>query len=157
MWDRYWDWTLDVQSGKRMEEWPIFDPVTGLGGNGPFVPLTSQENPNGIIRTGGGCVANGPFTYPNFVLNLGPSKDVNQTNAHCLTRDFAPTLATKNLAQSVVDYVMAAKDFGHFTRRIENVPSYDVPTIHGGGHFAVGGVLGTIANAYNSPGGTYNI
>lgn len=147
----YWDWTIDTKSGKRMDDWPVFDAATGLGGNGPFIPLTKKENPFGLIRTGGGCVRDGPFTWPNFVLNLGPTKDTSKTNPHCLTRDFAPTLAAFNLLESVVDETMSQPDFGSFTRRVESVPSFTVPTIHGGGHFSVGGVLGSISNAYNSP------
>lgn len=138
-----------------MEDWPLFDAKTGLGGNGPYISLTKEENPFGIVRTGGGCVKNGPFTWPNFTLNLGPSNDTSINNPHCLTRDFAPTLAATNLLQSVVDGIMKAPDFGRFTKAVESVPSFDVPTIHGGGHFGVGGVLGSLGNAYNSPAGMY--
>lgn len=55
--------------------------------------------------------------------------------------------------QSLVDVVLATSDYTAFARAIENVPTFDQPNIHGSGHFGVGGALGTIGDAYNSPGG----
>lgn len=54
----------------------------------------------------------------------------------------------------LVDSVLAQKDYTSFARAIENVPSFDLPNIHGSGHFGVGGAQGTMGNAANSPGGT---
>lgn len=54
----------------------------------------------------------------------------------------------------LVGEVLAQKDYTAFAKRVENVPSFDEPNVHGSGHFGVGGVLGTIGNAANSPGGT---
>ena len=39
-------------------------------------------------------------------------------------------------------------------RAIEDIPSFSQPNIHESGRFGAGGVLGTIGNAANSPGGT---
>lgn len=55
--------------------------------------------------------------------------------------------------QALVDHVLSQSDYTSFAFAIENVPSFDQPNIHGSGHFGVGGVLGTIGDAYNSPGG----
>lgn len=55
--------------------------------------------------------------------------------------------------QVLVDHVLSQPDYTSFAFAIENVPSFDQPNIHGSGHFGVGGVLGTIGDAYNSPGG----
>lgn len=52
----------------------------------------------------------------------------------------------------LVAKVLAQPDYTSFARAIENVPSFDQPNIHGSGHFGVGGVLGHIGNAANSPG-----
>jgi tyrosinase len=52
----------------------------------------------------------------------------------------------------LVQKVLAQKDCTSFARQIENVRSFAEPSIHGSGHFGVGGVLGTIGNALNSPG-----
>ena len=54
---------------------------------------------------------------------------------------------------ALVESVLAQEDYTSFTRAIENVPTFDQSNIHGSGHFGVGGVLGTIGNAANSPGG----
>lgn len=149
----YWDWLKDAESDKPMEQWPIFDPATGFGGNGPYIELTPEQNLLGIEgRTGGGCVSNGPFTSDKFSLALGPGTDYNVTNAHCLTRDFAPPVVKDNLVRWVWDEVLTQPDYGHFARRLEALPSWDMKNVHGGGHFGVGGVLGSMGDAYNSPG-----
>jgi tyrosinase len=130
-----------------MTEWEIFDPVTGFGGDGPFIEIKPEQNPLGIeYRTGGGCVKDGPFTEDKFKLNLGPTSDYSITNPHCLTRDFAPDIARTNLIRKVWDEVLAQPDYGSFARRLEGIPSWDMKNVHGGGHFGVGGVLGTIGD-----------
>jgi tyrosinase len=55
---------------------------------------------------------------------------------------------------TLVEEVLSQPDYTSFAKQIENLPSFDQPNIHGSGHFGVGGVLGTIGNAANSPGGT---
>ncbi|KAI5842479.1 hypothetical protein DFP73DRAFT_515115 [Morchella snyderi] len=149
----YWDWLIDSQSGIDMASWSIFDPKTGFGGNGPFVEIDESLNFLGIVgRTGGGCVQDGPFTFDKFKLSLGPSHDVNASNPHCLTRDFAEPIALANLVPEVIEEMMSKTTYGAFARRTEGEPSFDVKNVHGGGHFGVGGVLGAIGDAYNSPG-----
>ncbi|KAI5795794.1 hypothetical protein EDC01DRAFT_64775 [Geopyxis carbonaria] len=149
----YWDWLLDTESDVAMPDWEIFSPAHGFGGNGPFVEISPEQNFLGIEdRTGGGCVQDGPFTLDaGFVLNLGPSKNVTVKNPHCLTRDFAPTIAATNLVRSVWDGVLGQPSYKAFARALEAEPSFDVKNVHGGGHFGVGGVLGGIGDAYNSP------
>jgi hypothetical protein len=39
-------------------------------------------------------------------------------------------------------------------RAIEDISGFSRPSIHGSGRFGVGGVLGTIGNTANNPGGT---
>lgn len=87
----------------------------------------------------------GPFTVDQFTVNV--------PTPQCLTRDFTPTIMNSFAQQSLVDVVLATPDYTAFARAIENVPSFDQPNIHGSGHFGVGGALGTIGDAYNSPGG----
>lgn len=87
----------------------------------------------------------GPFAYPDFKINV-PSTG-------CLKRDFTPWIVNYFAQQSLVDHVLSQPDYTSFAFAIENVPSFDQPNIHGSGHFGVGGVLGTIGDAYNSPGG----
>lgn len=149
----YWDWSLDVDtknsSSTAIFETDIFSPTVGFGGNGPYLNATAEQNPFGLTgRTGGGCVQDGPFTYPAFSVNYpdGPK---------CLTRDFIPIIMNTFAAKKNVDVVMATTDYTSFAKAIENEPDFTIPNIHGSGHFGVGGVLGTIGDAYNSPGGKY--
>ncbi|TLD27844.1 Di-copper centre-containing protein [Venturia nashicola] len=145
----YWDWSQDAEPQKpnstKIFQTAIFDPETGFGGNGDYVAPTAAQNPLNITgSTGGGCVKTGPFTPSNFMLNF-PEKD-------CLRRDYNPRIMNTFADPSLVADVLAQKDYTSFARAIENVPSFDQPNIHGSGHFGVGGVLGTIGNAANSPG-----
>lgn len=147
---RYWDWSQDAEpenyNSTKIFQAAIFDPDTGFGGNGDYVKPTAAQNPFNITdSTGGGCVQTGPFTPANFMLNF-PERD-------CLRRDFNPRIMNTFANPALVDNVLAQKDYTSFARAIENVPSFDQPNIHGSGHFGVGGVLGTIGNAANSPGG----
>ncbi|KAF3935704.1 Tyrosinase [Dactylella cylindrospora] len=144
----YWDWEYDNASRLDMAKWSIFNPTTGFGGNGPY---QDGDNPFGIPdRSGGGCVPDGPFAYPKFTVNMGPGESTGY-NPHCLTRDFSrPIMKWGN--QSNINWVWDTPDYGHFTRRLENLPDFTIPNIHGSGHFGVGGALGTIGDAYNSPG-----
>jgi tyrosinase len=147
----YWDWSLDVSStnssSMAVYSNPVFDPITGFGGNGPYLDATAEQNVFGLTgRTGGGCVQDGPFTNSSFMVNY-PGPPV------CLTRDFIPTIMNTFAQQSLVDGVLSQPDYTTFAKAIENVPDFNYPNIHGSGHFGVGGVLGTIGDAYNSPGG----
>lgn len=147
---RYWDWSLDASATNNdstaIYETAIFDPTYGFGGNGPYVEATAEQNPLNITgHTGGGCVMTGPFTYPDFKVNV-PSTG-------CLKRDFTPWIMNYFAQPALVDHVLSQPDYTSFAFAIENVPSFDQPNIHGSGHFGVGGVLGTIGDAYNSPGG----
>ncbi|KAF1849647.1 Di-copper centre-containing protein [Cucurbitaria berberidis CBS 394.84] len=145
----YWDWSLDAEpqnlTSTKAFHSAIFNPHDGFGGNGNFVAPTPEKNPLNITGgTGGGCVTNGPFAPPRFMLNF-PNHD-------CLRRDFIPRIMNSFADPKLVQKVLAQKDYTSFARAIENIPSFDEPNIHGSGHFGVGGVLGTIGNAANSPG-----
>ena len=97
-------------------------------------------------RTGGGCVADGPFTPPAFHIN------VNQTAPSCLKRDFVPSVMNWFAEPPNVEYVLEQPDYTAFAFALEGVPNFSQPNIHGSGHFGVGGALGTMGNQYNSPG-----
>lgn len=68
----YWDWTLDSSS---LSASPVFDPVTGFGGDG---------DPDGPITVGktGRCVVDGPFAGIQALWY-----DVKYQR-HCLSRGF---------------------------------------------------------------------
>jgi tyrosinase len=58
-------------------------------------------------------------------------------------------------APSLVTEVNSKPDYTTWARAVENVPDFNFPNLHGSGHFGIGGVLGTMGDAYNSPGGMY--
>lgn len=132
-------------------ETEIFDSEYGFGGNGkPFLPATAAENSfNLTSRTGGGCVQDGPFRKDKFFLNVGQPKG----QSDCLRRDWIPWIMNYFARQSLIDHVESQPDYTSFARALENIPSFNHPNIHGGGHFGVGGVLGTLGNSAHSPGG----
>jgi tyrosinase len=125
----YWDWTLDSTPAKFLGS-PVFDPVYGFGGNGPLTTpynASANEVPG---RTGGGCVADGPFT--NMTVHLGPFTSLSR-NDQCLKRDFAPEYAVKYLAREKLDEVLAQAEYGWFARTLEGGTSFDESQIHAGG------------------------
>ncbi|KAF1935366.1 Di-copper centre-containing protein [Clathrospora elynae] len=145
----YWDWSLDAEpqnpNSTRVFDSDIFNPQTGFGGNGNKIKPTPEQNTFNITEgTGGGCVQTGPFVETNFIINL-PTKG-------CLRRDFIPSIMNTFADPKLVANVMAQPDYTSWAKEVEGVPSFDVPDIHGSGHFGVGGVLGTAGNAANSPG-----
>ncbi|EPS37102.1 hypothetical protein H072_9325 [Dactylellina haptotyla CBS 200.50] len=109
----YWDWEYDNASGLDMAKWSIFSSTTGFGGNGPY---KTGDNPFGIPdRSGGGCVPDGPFTYPGFKVNMGPGNSTGLGyNPHCLTRDFSrPLMKWGN--QTGINWVWDTANYGQFT------------------------------------------
>jgi tyrosinase len=145
----YWDWTLDVTSVCKFGKSPVFDPVFGFGGNGPWVP-SDGANPGMDVpgRTGGGCVKNGPFK--DMVVNLGPQGDLSG-NPRCLKRDFSPSFAHRYLGMNQTKLTLDQPDYGTFDRVVEGGPSFDASGVHGGGHYSVGGTFGQMGDLYTSP------
>ncbi|RPA76940.1 Di-copper centre-containing protein [Ascobolus immersus RN42] len=148
----YWDWTKDAETmpGKSMSQFDIFSGVDGFGGNGPWVETTPEQNWMGINdRTGGGCVTDGPFV--NMTLNVGPGADYSTRNPHCLIRDFAPEKFKDNVGQDTINEVIQHKKYEDFAWRLEGLPGWSMKNFHGGGHFGVGGLLGSMGDSNNSP------
>ncbi|KAF2032406.1 Di-copper centre-containing protein [Setomelanomma holmii] len=143
----YWDWTLDSSASKFIAS-PVFDAVSGFGGNGP---LTSPYNASANEvpgRTGGGCVPSGPFS--NMTVHLGPFASLAR-NDQCLKRDFAPDYAVTYLSKANVDKVLNQLDYGWMARTLEGGTSFDQSKIHAGGHFGVGGTFGQMGDPFASP------
>ncbi|KAK4222129.1 tyrosinase [Podospora fimiseda] len=142
----YWDWTLDAAD---LTSSPVFDPVTGFGGNGPFVATVPGpfEVPG---RTGGGCVVDGPWAGINDVVHLGPG-DSYTYNPQCLKRDLSPYFAGRYLGMNQTLLTLAEEDFGWFNTRVEGFPSFEASGVHGGGHYGVGGTLGQMGDLFVSP------
>ena len=141
----YWNWTLDSGPGKDVRDSPLFDPVTGLGGNGqPGVPLppprdTRVDMPGG---TGGGCVLDGPFV--KLTCNVGPGDSLTYS-PRCLSRSFNPTMAIY-MNYSNIEPLADATTFKQFDFIAEATPSSpDEPlsgafkTSHAAAHLFIGG------------------
>ncbi|KAK0657072.1 hypothetical protein B0T16DRAFT_400842 [Cercophora newfieldiana] len=146
----YWDWTLDTPASNFANS-PVFDALTGFGGNGPFLPT----DPNSFFppvpgRTGGGCVETGPFAGIPDLVHLGPSASVTY-DPQCLKRDFSPYFAARYLGMNQTQLTLSQPDFGWFARIVEGGPDYELSGVHGGGHYGVGGSLGQMGNLYLSP------
>ncbi|RYP40396.1 hypothetical protein DL767_001751 [Monosporascus sp. MG133] len=76
----YWDWSIDADN-KDMPHSPVFDPVTGFGGDGK---RTGSSEP-GFQR----CVVDGPFANTNLTLAMGwPNMNDPGNRLHCFTREF---------------------------------------------------------------------
>lgn len=76
----YWDWSIDADA-KDMPNSPLFDPITGFGGDGK----RTDSNEPGFQR----CVVDGPFANTNLTLGMGwPDMNVDGDRLHCFTREF---------------------------------------------------------------------
>jgi len=145
----YWDWTLDTPASNYVNS-PVFDPVTGFGGNGPF----EASDPNGFFevpgRTGGGCVSDGPWAGLSDVVHLGPGPNI-EYNPQCLRRDLSPYFAARYLGMNQTALTLSQPDFGWFNAVVDGKPDFEASGVHGGGHYGVGGTLGTMGDLFISP------
>lgn len=144
----YWDWTLDTPA-ERWASSPVFDPVTGFGGNGAYV-AGDPADPSAVPgRTGGGCVTDGPFAGIGDLVHLGPRDRVTY-NPQCLKRDLSPYFAGRYLAMNQTQLTLSQPDFGHFDRVVQGGPSFETSGVHGGGHYGIGGNFGLFSSAWLS-------
>jgi len=93
-------------------------------------------------------VQDGPFTRPNFQVNIGEAE-----GGACLRRDFTPGVFNFFADPAQLERTLAEPTFNDFAHTLEGSRSFAVANIHGSGHFGVGGILGQAGNAANSPGG----
>lgn len=122
---RYWDWSLDAQPNNNLSmaiyETEVFSPTVGFGGNGEYVQLNASVE--GIFadwgRSGGGCVQDGPFTVPNFHVNIGEAN-----GSSCLRRDFLPAVLNMDADAEEVQKVLDQPDFASFDRQMEGEPAF---------------------------------
>ena len=129
---------------------PIFDSMTGFGGDGvpgtytlpSYLPPTSSIMASSFV----GCVLDGPFARGNYTIHLGPGKLIT---SHCLVRGI-DNKYDKFLSSEAVGRAMSQPTFEKFRVELEGTPTVEHPNEHGSGHLVVGGDLG---NLYSSPGG----
>ncbi|PPQ73806.1 hypothetical protein CVT24_007258 [Panaeolus cyanescens] len=147
----YWNWSLDVDNGKKFSESPLFsaDAKIGFGGDGVRGTYVPPEDPTGDNRIVSpdfyhGCVQDGAFA--GLTLQLGPGRNVGP---HCLTRGLDNDVAAATLNSNSVAYALTMPEFESFRTEIEGQPVMDGPRTHDGGHIAIGGEM---SNFYSSPG-----
>ena len=138
----YWNWSLDTEPGMDIRDSPVFDPVTGFGGNGEAGVPPPPAAP-GIFTlpggTGGGCVQDGPFV--KLTLNIGPGESLTY-NPHCVSRSLNPTMGRYLNYSNIAPLAKATtfKEFDYITEATPTSLNQSVPiTFHGAGHWAIGG------------------
>lgn len=122
----YWNWSLDAKPDDRLSttafETEIFSPTTGFGGNGLFVDLPAAEDIfgfNAYGRSGGGCVQDGPFTRPNFQVNIGEPE-----GGSCLRRDFTPGIFNFFADPAQLQRTLDEPTFNDFAHTLEGSRSF---------------------------------
>ncbi|KAF6752466.1 hypothetical protein DFP72DRAFT_1047232 [Ephemerocybe angulata] len=146
----YWNWSIDAEANVPLLESPLFDPVTGFGGNGVSGTYTPPTDPEAEIiifpdalpleEMWKGCVQSGPFNDTSFHLNVGPGRMIT---SHCLVRGMDPRRLPE-LSKANVQRSLDAKSFEDLRLIGEGLGG-----IHNAGHALVGGEM---LNLYSSPG-----
>ncbi|KAK0620774.1 hypothetical protein B0T14DRAFT_587374, partial [Immersiella caudata] len=141
-----WDWTLDTATEAAFLASPVFNKVRGFDGNDAYIPgnLTHPQLP-GLIggppsnlpdHSDGSCLTTGPFA--GFSTFLGP------TIPHYVRRDLSYASLRDFSSAAQVAAAMTLPTFGRF----ELIT--DTQTFQPGGHWAVGGLYGTMTDTYCS-------
>ncbi|KAF8196033.1 tyrosinase [Pholiota molesta] len=143
----YWDWTQDTDSASSIKNAPVFDPITGFGGDGVpgtyVVPQNISADQLVFPEDFRGCVLDGPFA--NYTVPLGPGK--LRTAPHCLTRGIANENSIYINSKAVAN-AMKQPTSALFRAELEGTSNVLIHKLHDGGHFAVGGEM---SNYYSSP------
>ncbi|KAI9146861.1 Tyrosinase ustQ [Paramyrothecium foliicola] len=96
----YWDWSIDSDKKDTINS-PVFDPVTGFGGNGK---RTNSSEP-GFQR----CVVDGPFANSNLTLGMGwPDDNVDDNRLHCFSREFNGGLGLDENGEQILGDMQAS-------------------------------------------------
>jgi tyrosinase len=136
----------------RIHNSPVFDPITGFGGDGVPGTYTLPQNTKDTSFTSSrikptawkGCVGDGPFK--DYILHFGPGKLVTD---HCLTRDIQDD-AARYLTIAAMANATRQPTFELFRLELEGQPHSGVHKMHDSGHNSVSGEM---SNYYSSPGG----
>lgn len=162
----YWDWHRDTpEAGAEWLQSPIFDPISGYGGNGKRVNATTPAGINSTALaalakiipgldlpmmggTGGGCVLDGPFR--NRTLSIGPMGQMTPNNTRCLTRNIDAKMAQTSANSKSMRKVLSAKSMVEFRQWAESgardwslsmkgVSVDSFGSMHAIGHSGIGG------------------
>ncbi|TEB26692.1 Di-copper centre-containing protein [Coprinellus micaceus] len=143
----YWDWTRDDPSLPVLKS-PIFDPVTGFGGDGvpgTYTLPSDPKNESAVLTPFPGaeaffykgCVQDGPFK--DWVVHLGPGRMVTD---HCLVRG-VQEMFRYAYTTAHVEETLQSKTYEEFRIVIDDL----MFGIHGSGLALVGGEM---TNTYSA-------
>ncbi|KAJ2921759.1 hypothetical protein H1R20_g15340, partial [Candolleomyces eurysporus] len=146
----YWDWTRDTNGNTPIQQSPLFDPVTGFGGDGvagTYTPPTDDDGtPFPIIpEFMKGCVQTGPFA--NLVLHVGPGRRFTD---HCLVRGFHEELRP-SLSQPHISNIMSQTTYDNFWNSLDGLPFKPDSRLHDAGHGFTGGDMISFYTSPNDP------
>lgn len=146
----FWDWHQDTaEAGGDWLQSPLFDPVSGYGGNGQRLNVSTLADlvAAAIGGTGGGCVIDGPFQSRK--LSIGPMGQMMPNKTRCLTRNFNIKMAYSSASSKSMRKILSAKSMAEFRQLAETGVHQNWETIQDGidslgsmhniGHFGIGG------------------
>ncbi|RDI87962.1 hypothetical protein Vi05172_g1759 [Venturia inaequalis] len=163
----YWDWHRDTpEAGADWLQSPLFDTVSGYGGNGQRVNASAPAGGIAVGGTGGGCVLDGPFQ--NRTLSIGPMGQMLLNNTRCLTRNFNVKVAYMSASSKSMRKILGAKSMAESRQLAEssvesrramseggNIDSFG--SMHSIGHVGIGGeassltLMSDLFNSINDP------
>lgn len=112
----YWDWSIDADARDTPNS-PLFDPVTGFGGNGK---RTETDEP-GFQR----CVVDGAFANTTLTLGMGwPNVNDRGDRPHCLTREFNSGSGADENGEMIIGDMQAAAYESKVMNTIYGMDSY---------------------------------
>lgn len=131
----YWDYPLYPS----LEDSPIFDgSQTSLGSKGRTTDLCIEEGP-----FSNSTVTFGPFTSI-VTHDITQPSNWQQSDPQCIKRQFRDEALQVNNNQSNIDALLDSPDITTVLRWLNGADllfGFTEKGIHGGGHFAVGGVM----------------
>ncbi|KAK7949525.1 Tyrosinase-like protein orsC [Apiospora saccharicola] len=146
----FWDWTLDTEHDEDLINSPVFDVVTGFGGNGgwiggnfthPAPGMTSPTAPAAAASRTAPSRTCPPFSAPKTTR---PSPPTAPATACAAT--WPPVSLRKMSGKQRVAEAMDLPDYGSWERVTDGV------SLHPGGHWGPGGLYGTMTDLFASPG-----
>ncbi|TFK24177.1 Di-copper centre-containing protein [Coprinopsis marcescibilis] len=143
----FWDWSRDADSSLPLKNSPIFDPVTGFGGDGVPGTYKLPPDPKGESFAGNsnykGCVGDGPFA--GVLVHRGPGKMIT---THCIVRGIDESWRRGVVSTNVNNIITTSTSYERFRLAIDD---FMRGHIHGSGHGIVGGEMLNIYSAGAGP------
>ncbi|KAJ3541489.1 hypothetical protein NMY22_g3870 [Coprinellus aureogranulatus] len=148
----YWDWTLDADgTTPSIPQSPIFDPVTGFGGDGVEGTYTPPTDGDGSVfpivpETWKGCVGTGPFA--DAVMHVGPGKRFED---HCLDRKLSDNFRAQFTTSSIISNILSQTTYDNFWNSLDGFPFKTDFRLHDSGHSTLGGDMTSFYTSPNDP------